>query len=361
MVGNEEEAQGVRAVMSQDVFDQEEVVQGLTHLFGVDRNEPVVQPVFNHRLFARKGFGLGDFIFMMRENEVTAAAVEVKGIAEVLMAHGRAFDVPARTAFAPGAVPCRFARFSTLPEGKVHGIVFTVVNFDAGAGFHVVEAAAAQFTVVVKFFNAVIDVVVDDVGIALIDEALYHFDDVIHVFRDAGITVSPTDMELIHDVEVSRNVAVGNRIPADAFPIGGIDDLVVDVGEVLDMRDFIAEVFQIALDDVPGYERTGIPHVGMVIRRNATDIHFDLARRDGNEGLLFTSQRIVYFQFSHTVTPLKIKPKKPPSLMTETVARGSTLFLRHSRNLYCAVTGAPGPDYSIHPACSQRQHCSLMT
>ena len=75
------------------------------------------------------------------------------------------------------------------------------------------------------------------------------------------------------------------------------------------MRDFIAEVFQIALDDVPGYERTGIPHVGMVIRRNATDIHFDLARRDGNEGLLFTSQRIVYFQFSHTVTPLKIKPK----------------------------------------------------
>ncbi|KXA67713.1 hypothetical protein HMPREF3201_01916 [Megasphaera sp. MJR8396C] len=47
--------------------------------------------------------------------------------------------------------------------------------------------------------------------------------------------------------------------------------------------------------------------------------------------------------------------------MTETVARGSTLFLRHSRNLYCAVTGAPGPDYSIHPACSQRQHCSLMT
>ena len=41
VVGNEEEAQGVRAVMSQDVFDQEEVVQGLTHLFGVDRNEPL--------------------------------------------------------------------------------------------------------------------------------------------------------------------------------------------------------------------------------------------------------------------------------------------------------------------------------
>lgn len=48
------------------------------------------------------------------------------------------------------------------------------------------------------------------------------------------------------------------------------------------MRDFIAEVFQIALDDVPGYEGTGIPHVGMVIRRNARHT-FDLARRDGNE------------------------------------------------------------------------------
>ena len=72
--------------------------------------------------------------------------------------------MPARTAFAPGAVPRRFAGLSTFPEGEVHGIVLAVVDFDTGAGHHVVEAAAAQFAVVGEFFDAVIDVVVDDVA-----------------------------------------------------------------------------------------------------------------------------------------------------------------------------------------------------
>lgn len=35
--------------------------------------------------------------------------------------------------------------------------------------------------------------------------------------------------------------------------------------------------------------------------------------------------------------------------MTETVARGSTLFLRQCRNLYCAVTGAPRTGLLLSP------------
>ena len=309
VVGNEEEAQGIGAIVFQDVLDQEEVVQGLAHLFRIDGDEAVVKPVFDHGFLAGEGFGLGDFVFMVREDEVAAAAVEVEGIAKVLIAHSRAFDVPARTAFAPGAVPRRFAGLSTFPEGEVHGIVLAVVDFDTGAGHHVVEAATAQFAVVGELFDAVIDVVVDDVGIAFVDEGLDHVDDFIHVFRYAGILVGPADVELVHDVEVRCDIAVGNGIPRDAFAVGSVDDLIVDVGEVLDVRDFIAQVFQIALDDVPRDERTGIAHVGMVVRRNAADIHLDLARRNGHEDFFFTGQCIIYFQFSHTVTSLKFEQK----------------------------------------------------
>ena len=309
VVGNEEEAQGIGAVVFQDVLDQEEVVQGLAHLFRIDGDEAVVEPVFDHGFLAGEGFGLGDFVFMVREDEVAAAAVEIEGIAEVFIAHSRTFDVPARTAFAPRAVPRRFARFSPFPESEVHGIVFAVVDFDAGAGHHVVEAAAAQFAVVVKFFDAVIDVVVDDIGIAFVDEGLDHVDDFIHVFRNAGIFVGPADMELVHNFEVRCDIAVGNGIPRDAFAVGGVDDLVVDVGEVLDVRDFIAQVFQIAFDDVPCDERTGIAHVGMIVRRDSADIHLDLARRNGYEGFFLAGQCIIYFQFSHTVTSLKFEQK----------------------------------------------------
>ena len=52
MVGNEEIPQCIRAVMFQHVFDEEEIIQRLAHLFRIDGNEPVVQPVFDHRLLA---------------------------------------------------------------------------------------------------------------------------------------------------------------------------------------------------------------------------------------------------------------------------------------------------------------------
>ena len=61
------------------------------------------------------------------------------------------------------------------------------------------------------------------------------------MFRYAGILVGPADVELVHDVEVRCDIAVGNGIPRDAFAVGGVDDLIIDVGEVLDVRDFIAK------------------------------------------------------------------------------------------------------------------------
>ena len=295
MVGNEEEPQGVRIIMFQYILDQEEVIQGFAHFFRIDRNEAVVEPVTDHRLLARIRFGLGDFIFMVRENQIAAAAVEIKGIAEILIAHSRAFDMPARTARSPGAFPRRFARLSAFPQSEVHRIVLAVVYFDAGAGHHVVEAAAAQFAVAGKFFHAVIYVVVDDVCETLFNEHFNHVDDFFHMLRYAGVFVGPADMELVHDVEVRRNITVGNRIPRYAFAVSRIDDLIVYVGKVLNMRYFIAQVFQVALDDVPGDEGTGVAHMGMIVRRDAADVHLDLSRRDGRKRFFFTSQRIIYF------------------------------------------------------------------
>ena len=80
VVGNEEEAQGIGAVVFQDVLDQEEVVQGLAHLFRIDGDEAVVEPVFDHGFLAGEGFGLGDFVFMVRD----------KGIEE----RGRLVNIP---------------------------------------------------------------------------------------------------------------------------------------------------------------------------------------------------------------------------------------------------------------------------
>src|SRR5205823_6791978 len=63
-----------------------------------------VEPVARERL-ARGGFALGNFVLVMREGEVDAAGVNVECFAEIFHGHGRALDVPARTAGADGGFP----------------------------------------------------------------------------------------------------------------------------------------------------------------------------------------------------------------------------------------------------------------
>ena len=67
-------------------------------------HQSVVEPVFGLRL-AVAAFALGDFVFMMRENQIEPAAVDVECFAQDASAHRRAFDMPARPAFAPWAIP----------------------------------------------------------------------------------------------------------------------------------------------------------------------------------------------------------------------------------------------------------------
>ena len=60
----------------------------------------------------------------------------------MLADHGRALDMPARPAFAPGTVPGRFTRFFEFPEGKVHWMALALVRRAetvTGPGFQFVE------------------------------------------------------------------------------------------------------------------------------------------------------------------------------------------------------------------------------
>ena len=46
--------------------------------------------------------GLGDLVFVVREDQVIAAAVDIDLLAEFGQVHGRALDVPAGASLAPG-------------------------------------------------------------------------------------------------------------------------------------------------------------------------------------------------------------------------------------------------------------------
>ena len=139
MGGENEKPQHHRPEMSQDVLDQEKIPQRFTHFLRVNCDKTVVNPVADERRTTGERLRLSHFILMMRENQITAAAVEIKAATQVFIRHCTAFDVPTGASIPPGTFPEWFAWFGAFPEGKIHRMTFAVIHFDPSAGFHSIE------------------------------------------------------------------------------------------------------------------------------------------------------------------------------------------------------------------------------
>ena len=112
--GQDEHPHHIRIALREEVLDADHVAQRLGHLLAAKLQHAVVNPVAG-KLFARVGFGLRDLVFVMREDQVVAAAVDIDLFTEFGEVHGRAFDVPAGTALAPRAIPGNFTGLGGFP------------------------------------------------------------------------------------------------------------------------------------------------------------------------------------------------------------------------------------------------------
>src|SRR5260370_4345872 len=94
-----------------------------------------VQPVADE-LLAGGAFTLGDFVFVMRKNQIDATGVQVESFAQIFHGHGRALDMPTGPAAPDAGVPGRFFWFVWgFPESEVARVFLLVlVRVHAFAG-----------------------------------------------------------------------------------------------------------------------------------------------------------------------------------------------------------------------------------
>src|SRR5205809_1961895 len=86
----------------------------------------------------------------MDRDVIFAAAMNIEKIAEVLLRHRRAFDVPARKAGAPGTLPFHLPMFAgrgEFPEREV-GDAFLLAKLDPLARFQSRLVEAGEETIV---------------------------------------------------------------------------------------------------------------------------------------------------------------------------------------------------------------------
>ena len=200
--------------------------------------------------------------------------------------------MPAWPPVAPGARPGRLARLGCLPEREVGRVLLALVDLDPRASDQVVERAVRELAVVVVAEDAEVDVAVDDVGVALLDQPGDQLDDLVELAGREGVDGRAHDVELAHRLEVLVDVAGWQLAGILAQLSGAVDDLVVDVGEVLDVADVVAAEGQVAADHVEVDGRHAVPEMRARVWRDAADVHVDARRAGGPEVLLPSRERV---------------------------------------------------------------------
>jgi hypothetical protein len=257
-----------------------------------------VHPDIGHDGVAEGAARLGDFVFVVREDQVDAAAVDVEDFAQMLPAHGGAFDVPAGAAAAPGAVPAGRVLVRGLPQHEVHVAALVRSDVDAGTRHHLVQRAAGQLAVVLHRGNVEQHVAVRRIGVALGDEALDHGDHLRDVLGGAGLDRGRQDAQG-GDVRVELACRALREI-ADRDPLlpRARVDLVVDVRDVAHVGDvgLAVDLAEQAEQHVEHDHRPCIADMGIIIDGGTADIHAHIRRVQGGELLLGAGQRVVEAQ-----------------------------------------------------------------
>ena len=133
-----EHAHGFQVELLGYIAHGKEVAQRLGHLLIVHVYVAVMHPVMYERL-AGRALGLSDFVFVVREQQILAAAVYVDRLAQILHAHRGALDMPAGATHSPRAGPGGFAGLLRLPQGEVHRMSLGIIHVYARAGFQIFE------------------------------------------------------------------------------------------------------------------------------------------------------------------------------------------------------------------------------
>ena len=211
----------------------------------------------------------------MRKNQIDAARVNVQRLhrepfADLGECHRRAFEMPTRPPSSKRRVPRGAYRLvlgvRLLPEREVARIVLGVfIAGDARANLDLPAVEPRQAAVGRKLGDREIDgAVLSFVCDSALQQPRNERDHRRHVLRGARIHVRGLDAQVVAVFE--KRLREGLRVHGQLFPRRArrLDRAVVDIGQVHDLEDLVARIFEPAPQQIFEQKRAEIADVSVV-------------------------------------------------------------------------------------------------
>src|SRR5712692_1525493 len=105
MRAQESEADHFSGCLGERLAHRDEITLRLCHFGATDGQHAVMHPISRERAPIMRADTLRDLVLVMGEDQIEPAAVNVESLTQRVLAHRRAFDVPAGAAASPRALP----------------------------------------------------------------------------------------------------------------------------------------------------------------------------------------------------------------------------------------------------------------
>ncbi len=229
---------------------------------------------------------------------------------QIFGAHGRAFEVPAGKTFAPGRAPAHDVFGRCLhPDGEVGGVPFFALVFEVVArfGHEFLHVAPGKAAVNACFFNKFerieIHGTIGFVAVPVFEYVLHHFYLFRYVAGSARLDAGRQGVENAHHFVETHGVFLSHFHGFQLLQTGALEHTVFAVvqqvayiGDVANVAHAIADVLQVAVNDIETDKSAAVAEVNVVINRRAAHIHAYMSVLHGLESLFLSCDAVVQLQ-----------------------------------------------------------------
>ena len=259
------------------------------------------------------GLGLGDFVGVVGESVVYAAAVDIEPVAELAHGNGAALDVPTGVSEPPRRLPLELLILELglcEPEHEIRLVALGFIETDvlARSDEEIVLVVLVENIVFVELGRVEVDVSAGYVGVALVEQNGDHLYEVRYAARRGNDRVGLSYVELL--AVGKEGVGIEFRYLEDGLVLafGPLEHLVLagirvarEVADVCDVHDAAhvepapAHVlFKYVLHDVAAQ----VAYMGKVVDGRTAGVHPDDAGLVWNEFVLAVSCAVIELHLS---------------------------------------------------------------
>ncbi len=242
-------------------------------------------------------FRLCNLVFVVGEDQILTAAVNINGLAEIFPCHCGTFNVPPGSAVAPRGRPERLARFCAFPKAEIHRVFLNRRNVNTRARLKILKRLVGQFAVILKSFCAEINVAAAFISIALFDKSGNQRLNSVNIFGCARVNGRFAHIQPLGVGSEFFNIPLGNLRHCYAFLVCLFYEFIVNIREILYKSDLISAPFKVPAKHVKHADRACIAYMNKVINCGAAGVNFYLALGYRGEFVFISCKGIVNFHF----------------------------------------------------------------